>query len=345
MKNPKLIRVIRKCTQFAPEKRYKSAAEVKKALKGNCLVQVVPAILLAVMLVFAGWMLFGRSTAQQMMQFREPMIEAAVRRQLNMAEGTPLQQEDLNAVTGLYIFADTIAADEDGFYAGASTWYSDSSREHGAISSLEDLRMMPNLTHVMIAAQQITDLSPLAGLPLVKVEFKHNGITDISPLRGMEKLSSVGLNDNPMEDLSPLQTLPQLRFLDLCDANLYAPAVLDGLGNLEFLDLSNRTESWQHIGQRGVRQLKLGWTGLDSLQWLNGVTGLESLEIEHTSVTDLSGIEQHVDITYLRISGCAINDLTPVLQLPELQTLVITPDMEAAVQALGEVSFVVNVEN
>ena len=148
----------------------------------------------------------------------------------------------------------------------------------GPITSLEDVKQLPNLRFMLIAANHLTDLSPLSGLTkLEKVEFKHNSIAEITPLKGLTGLGYVGLNDNPVTDISPLAALPNLRYLDLCDASSYDPGVIGSLGDFDSLNISNRTDSWKYLGTRTVHDLRLGWSGIDSVDALKNVTGITHL--------------------------------------------------------------------
>lgn len=277
--------------------------------------------------------------------FTEPLIERAVRAALGKPETDPVSSEELASVEGLYIFANAVSPDQDGFYASAGDWYATGNGVKGDISSLADVKLLPNLRVICIAAQNIADISPIASLTgLEKVEFKHNKISDISVLADLPALASAGLNGNPLTDVSALGKCKGLRFLDLCDVRDYDPSFLNELGEFEFLDIANSTNSYAYLGDRKVRELKLGYTALDSLADLSGVTGLQSLEVKHSKLTSLSGIEPHTELTYLNIAHCAIDDLSPVLALPALQTLVISEDMRPALTALGDVGFSVSFE-
>jgi len=346
IKDARLKRIVAKCTAFSPDDRYRSADAVKKALTDRRR-QKRPVLWIALLglLSLCGLAAIFLMTAPKAITFTEPLIEKAVRVMLGVSDTERLTEADLKKVTGLYIFGSCICTGEDAFYAAAGEWYSSPAREKGALVSLEDVRLLPSLKTLMIAANGITDISPLTVLTdLEKIEFKHNAIRDISPLTGLGKLYSVGLNDNPLSDISPLMKLPGLRFLDLCDVSSYDPAVIGELGDLEFLDISNRTDSWRYLGARRVRELKLGWTSLSSLEALSGITGLERLGIEHTAVTGLEGIEQHTGLSYLRMSGCPVDDLTPLLSLENLETLVLDASQRAAAEALGAVRFTIQYE-
>lgn len=277
--------------------------------------------------------------------FTEPLMERAVRAVLGKSETDAVSPEELATVDGLYIFANAVSPDQDGFYASAGEWYASGNGVKGDIASLEDVKLLPNLRVICIAAQSITDLLPLSTLQsLEKLELKHNRISDISALSTLPTLVSVGINDNPVTDVSALSACKNLRFLDLCSVQGYDPSFLNALGDFEFLDIANSTDTYAYLGDRSIRELKIGYSGLDSLSNLSGVTGLQSLEVKHSKLTSLDGIETHQALTYLNIAGCAIDDLSPLKALPALQTLVLSEDMRPALEVLGSVAFAVSYE-
>ncbi|MDD3921088.1 MAG: protein kinase, partial [Eubacteriales bacterium] len=319
-----LRKIIERCIAFAPKDRYANAAALRRALTA----QLPPAKMrrrliacaLGVVLV-AGVALGANALISASPSFSEPLIEQAVRLQLGKPADAPITKEELQSVETLCIFGDVAAADQDGFYAAAADWYSAGMKTKGSIQSLEDVALLPSLRTLCVAAQQISDLSPLEQLPLLeKVELKHNEIKNISVLSKLPALVSVGLNENPISDASPLAACKRLRFLDLCSVPGYDPAFLDALGDFEFLDIANATDSYAHLKSRAIRELKIGYSSFDTLEYLSDVTGLHALEVKHSKLTSLSGIEVHTELTYLNIAGCAMKDLSPVLLLPNLQT-------------------------
>ncbi|MDO5112106.1 MAG: protein kinase [Clostridia bacterium] len=363
-----LRRIVNRCTAFSPKERYPSAAKVKQALlrqrpkaKRARGILLAGAGLLAVGVCVMIGLCADKSAdadgvgvaesvaahpAGEAIQtgFAEPLIEQAVRAVLHKGETEEITPGELASVTELYVFGTVVSDHQDAFYASASDFYA-GRQTHGGISSIEDIRLLPNLRILCLAAQQISDISPLAALPgIEKVELKHNLISDIGVLPALKKLSSVGINDNPVADMSPLAACSSLRFLDLCDVRGYDPAFLDDMGDFAFLDIANDTQSYAHLGSRSIKQLKIGYSGFDSLTYLSEVTGLTSLEVKHSALTSLAGIEAHAALTYLNIAGCAIDNLSPVLALPALQTLVISEDMQPLVSALGNVTFDVEIE-
>ena len=163
-------------------------------------------------------------------------------------------------------------------------------------------------------------------------------------LAGMDRLTSVGINDNPVEDLSPLTKCPNLAFLDLCGVRNYDPAVIEELGNLDLLDISNPTSSYEHLAGKRILDLRVAWTGLRDLHVLDEVSHLERLEIDHTDVTDLAPLAVHTGLKVLKISELPVTDLSVLMQLPQLEEVIISEDMKQAAEALGDVPFTVRVE-
>ena len=346
-----LDKVIARCAAFDPQKRYGDVRQVKRALvaarpeeRGKRGVLYFAAAVLVAVLAVAGLTAAVRGRRARV-SFQEPLVEQAVRMNLGLEEQTPVTQDMLAQVTGIYIVADAAYPDADEFYPAISRWYAEGNKVHGTLRTLDDLAGMPELAQVCVVAEELKSLAPLEGLgKLNKVECKHNYITDINVLAGMDRLTSVGINDNPVEDLSPLTKCPNLAFLDLCGVRNYDPAVIDELGNFDLLDISNPTSSYEHLAGKRILDLRVAWTGLRDLHVLDEVSHLERLEIDHTDVTDLAPLAVHTGLKVLKISELPVTDLSVLLQLPQLEEVIISEDMRPAAEALGDVPFTVRVE-
>ena len=341
-----LERVVARCTAFDPRRRYATAGQVKQALKGcksgvrrlrRAAIAACAACAVAVAALLGVRM---ARRAAEAASFACPLIEQAARLNLGLSDGERLTRDRLGEVEGIYIVADKAYPDADSFYPAINQWYADEQPTRGDIENLDDLALLPNLRQVCVVAQNLRDISALAGLEFVdKVEFKHNNIEDITPLAGNDRLTSVGLNDNPLRDLSPLEKCPSLAFLDLCGVRAYDPTVMERLGNFDYLDISNPTGSYKYLGGKNIHALSVSWTGLTDLNDLSGVIGLENLSINHTAVSDLSPIAVHAGLTTLNIAATPAKDLSPLLELPMLREVVVSEDMLPLVEDLGKVSF------
>lgn len=342
-----LARVVSRCMAFSPQERFGSAADVRKALlaetpsgkrnarkKAIRLSVVCAALLCIVAFVMLKWVI-PSLCAPAAYAFSEPLIEQEVRLVLGLSEEEPLTADALASVGGLYIIGDECCTDVDGYYQALERWYQ-AEQPHGTIATLEDLKQMPNIRELCVGMQRITDISPLSGLSgLERVELRGNSIQGITPLAEHLALSNIGLNANPVKDLSPLATCPQVRILDLCDASYYDPSIFEAFTSLDFLDISNRTDTYKVLGGKAIRELKLAHTSIDSLGWLAEVSGLRSLEINGTPIVSLDGIEAHQSLETVNISGLRIRDYTPLLKLPNLKTVIVSPDMASAIEGVA----------
>ena len=214
-----LEKVIARCTAFDPADRFREVAEVKSALlaarpeaqKKRKRLRIAAACILLALISCGAF--FSVRANRRAVSFSQPLIEQAVRLNLGLSDKAPITKDMLGQVTALYIVADAAYPDADSFYPAVNRWYAEGKPTRGGVTDLRDLTAMPNLERVGIVAQELSDISALAGqAKLNTVEFKHNYITDISVLAGMDHLTSVGINDNPVRDISPLAACPNLEF-------------------------------------------------------------------------------------------------------------------------------------
>lgn len=366
-----LLRVIRKATSFDPEKRYASAEKLEKALS-FCLrtrnYQVSAAVLLLAALMAGGAWYYVRVQGQMqdgvsmemkaeasettgagtkvqaeteekesvVYEFREPLIEQAVRRQLGIGEDEPVTEEMLDRITDLKIIGDLIV-DTDFFYDTAQYAVDGMNAEpaRGDISDLEDLAHMKNLYNVFLGRQEITDISPLANL----------------------SIHTLGLTENSIEDFSPVQTLPNLENLYLggCQAkNLDGSTGCTGLvslnldnmhlENLNFLeDLPVQNLSmWVTAVENGDLEPLAKMKNLGSLQiWLSEgeiqpevlsrIEGLGLLAIGGYNFPDFSEFGDMADLTSLAVYG-EVNSLKGLEHFPQLD------DFAAASEKLHDIT-------
>jgi len=291
--NKRLSRIYRKCTDFSPCRRYTSAGELKTALlrsdakRHKAILRFCISVLAFLIFVCAGFAI-GRYTDVLTpppigVVFNEPLIEKAVRLQLGKADTEPILQEDLLAVTNLYIFgSEVVAKTEEEMNSAADKLFAENNMKTGPIKSLADLEKMPNLQKVAIAMQQVSDLTPLASLPQLQIVIvKNNPIEDISPLCGLKHLERLSLFDSLVDDFTPLVDCPKMMDLDAGGTLARTPAAFAGLDSLTRLNLYKLT--------------------LDTLD----------------------GIDQLPRLQFIELGGVVNGDLSPLLALTELETVLL----------------------
>ena len=90
------------------------------------------------------------------------------------------------------------------------------------ITDLSPLAALPLLSSINLTGNQISDLSPLSALPNINsLEISYNAITDIASLENAAHLRTFYLSGNPVTDITPIIKTPRRwLWLDLTDVNM-----------------------------------------------------------------------------------------------------------------------------
>ncbi len=189
---------------------------------------------------------------REVVAFDDPVLETAIRQQLNKPDGDVYTYE----LAGLT-------------YVGTGFDYEREPPEGSRVKSIEVLRYCVNLE----------------GL-----ELSFNQITDISPIAGLTKLTNLGVGGNPIADIAPLAGLTQLKSLALfnCQAKDYTPlSNLTGLTDLS-LDYATISDLTPLSGLTALYQLSLSSTPVTDVTPLAGLTNLRKLYLSKCIITDYS---------------------------------------------------------
>lgn len=233
----RINKVIKRCTDFSPDARYKSAADLKKALiplqnkeksrvprliPAFAAVSVVSALIAGVSVkVFDNGFFKEEYAAEadqvQPYQFKDKAMEAEVCRILGKEEGT-VTVPDLYRVTSIKMVGNT--SFETAQWGSIETHGTSiqvdlkENTDRGQIASLEDISAMPNITELILCNQCISDLSPLRKSRIKKLYLHGNNISDISPLSECDYLEDLIISNNRISDFSPLIDCGFLSFLN-----------------------------------------------------------------------------------------------------------------------------------
>jgi len=184
---------------------------------------------------------------------------------------------------------------------------------NGALTNedIVPLRYMTELTALWFGIidpfNQITDLSPLAGLTNLRdLYLIGDYISDITPLAGLENLTHLSFIRNQVVDISPLAGLTNLEMLQFGASQVSDITPLAGLTNLTSLDLS--------------------WNQITDITPLAGLTNLHSLFLRDNQITDITPLAGLADLmpsnlAHLHLSNNQISDLTPLAGFYNLESL------------------------
>lgn len=272
-----LQQVIDRCTAFSPDDRYQSVQEVKRALlsrkkeKRLSARKLLCATLAGLLCLMAGFCL-GRYTDLFPVQpgriaFSEPLMEAAVRAQLDVADDVPLTREDLWKIKRIYIYGIQTFQTEEDFQRCT---VDESVR--GQLHSLRDVALLPNLEAIHIV---------------------HQGQMDISALANAQNLRTIELKHLHLSDISALGTLPGLVDTVLFDVGISDVTALSACARLETLDIGlNPITAMAQIGVHpNLRYLSLKWLRLDTLEGIEQMRHIRGLFIQDAEIRDLSALK------------------------------------------------------
>ncbi len=133
----------------------------------------------------------------------------------------------------------------------ASGYYTEKSE----LTDLSPLRGMP-LTKLICLRNPIVDLTPLRGMPLTELDCTYTRVEDLTPLAGM-RLVKLSCLHSPVRDLSPLKGMPltdlQIGFTRVADLSPLAGMPLTSVGCVD----TNVTDLMPLVQCKALTSLKL----------------------------------------------------------------------------------------
>ena len=214
------------------------------------------------------------------------------------------------------------------------------------IHDLTGLQLATNLEWLHLGENQISNLSPIAGLINLKVlRFSRNNVSDLSPIAGLINLRYLAFHTNNVSDLSPIARLINVEVLRFSVNNVSDLAPLVGLINLKHIfswgnpvsDLSPLTgltkmEEIDICGAdlsdltplarlTGLKELYLRSNGISDISPLAGLTGLTRLNIAENDISDISALAGLTNLTWLHLGKNDISDIGAIMGLTNLTWL------------------------
>ena len=161
--------------------------------------------------------------------------------------------------------------------------------EARGIHDLTGLEFATNLTWLHLPDNQVSDLSPIAGLiELRELWARHNHISDISPVKGLTNLTHLRLDRNQVSDISPVRNLTNLTFLRIIGNQVSDLSPVRNLKNLIDLRFNDsRVSDLSPVeGLINLKELGLNDSLVSDLSPLRGLINLE-LGLNDSLVSDL----------------------------------------------------------
>ncbi|MEP5762122.1 MAG: hypothetical protein ABJ327_22990 [Litoreibacter sp.] len=175
---------------------------------------------------------------------------------------------------------------------------------------------------------------------LRELEIAHTEISDLSPLVGLPNLESLKINATEIVDWSALCSLKKLRRLELNYSGkmrvdvpdlpeLIEVKVLNTHGNITLGDLPKLEKAeFQVLGdlaevgrQPKLVELAFQKIGNLSLDALTRVANLRQLSARLHGTMDLQSLARHTSLTTLKLTGPEVTDISAISKLLSLETL------------------------
>lgn len=366
-----LLTIIKKCTSFSPQMRYKNIKVLKaKLLKLSNSIKYSdkPAVFLShyrhlraicgILLLCLTISLFSIGFLHKTLSFYKapvtfdyPIVEEAVRQELNLSPNAPITLNDLRYVHNIAICANRIYDNEEDYeYEIDGRLFNEIVQDTGIIEDLSDFSMMKNLKNLSLPNQKIVDITPLRDLPLTKLNLADNFIKDSSPLNELKELKKLVLGGNPIEEYIFLENLNALESLILDHGKLenlnflnnvklnylslnaiklqnkdYSPILSqkDTLKELRFFMCNDNITSYINQLTKLIN-LRYSSSPIYSIEELKSLSQLEQLHLHSTQISSLENIAYFPNLYYLGIAKTNITDISPITNLKKLTSIDIT---------------------
>jgi Leucine-rich repeat (LRR) protein len=190
-------------------------------------------------------------------------------------------------------------------------------------NTLSDIRPLAKLTkleHLWIRrAPKLTDIRPLVGLSsLAELNIDRTGVTDLAPLAKLP-LVDLSVEALALPSLTGLDKLVgvkklSLRFIDVKD---WKP--LAALTKLERLTCDNFADGSVLAGMTEMRDLSLWGAGtLANIDGLAHMAHLREISITHAPFTDVTPLAGAAELVRLHLANTKVTSLAPLAKLSKL---------------------------
>jgi Leucine-rich repeat (LRR) protein len=197
------------------------------------------------------------------------------------------------------------------------------SAQSKGIIALGGLQYCLNLDTLSLSYNQISDISPLAGLVnLNYLYMSDNQISDLSPLTGLVNLIVLRLSDNLINDVGPLSALDNLSELNLITNQISDLSPLSGLTNLVWLRLSGNqiTDVGPLFALVNLSELNLSANQIIDISALADLDALSLLTLTSNDIIDISALAGLVNLGTLDLNDNLIEDIFPLVSNPGIDS-------------------------
>lgn len=242
-----------------------------------------------------------------------------------------------------------------------------------ALSCIDTISAMSNLSILWLAANPISDFSPLAdraesmfALAIINCGLKQSdlpvinslhhlkalcidhepNITDISSLTGFDLTLAFILGYTGVEDLSVVTHYTNLQMLEVEGNPVTTIPNLSGLASLQFIEFTRNqiTDISGFNGLSGVPYIGIEFNQISDISALASCTGLTKLDLSDNQITNVDALASCTMLQTLDISSNNITDISALASCINLKKLEIQKNQITGIQPLLDNSGIANLQ-
>lgn len=189
------------------------------------------------------------------------------------------------------------------------------------ISDISPLQNSKSLTALYIADTQVDDISVLADKKALEIlDISYTQLSTIDQLSGMN-VRELSMFEIMPQDYSPLGELP-LRKLEIRDVPPEGIAVIGAIESMERMTIYSSNIASLKVFERLSKMTYLDlWSNrLRDLEGIENMPNITQLNVGENPITKIE-LPPQIHLNFLGIRNSGVNDLSFLLEMPELQTL------------------------
>lgn len=261
----------------------------------------------------------------ELVEFKDKVIEDAVRIHLNLPADTPIYTNDLWTIKEFTVPSNATDYSDIPHF----TFLEKLTINSGKTEGLNHIGSLENLTSLTITKTVATEdtLIEIAALPkLMYLTLSDCGLYSITALNKCANLIELDLSNNSfIDDLSPVASMKHLQRLNLEGNNIKDVSDLAANTELTYLNLSTN--------QR-----------IESLEAITSLAKLTELYADTNSINTLSGFEKMKALTKLSLAHNKIADAGPLSGCSALTDLNISFNLLTNIDGLASLSALMDVD-
>lgn len=180
------------------------------------------------------------------------------------------------------------------------------------VSSIDFLKEMPRLDDLILDVRNIRDLSPIGSCTeLQRLELKGEGYDDLNFLNDLNSLKWLEIVGSGVKDIETLRQKDTIELLRIYINTLEDISAISEMENIKSLTIFSKelSDCTPLSSCTGLKYLSLsGCEKIDSLDFLDGMDGLEEIDLKGTSITNFEPLLNLKSLDEVTVSNGQLND-------------------------------------